>query len=166
MSDAAALPASVTPLPAISGAAGRAAVDAGAAYPADEPVIRVIAMPADTNPEGDIFGGWLVSQMDLAGSTAAFRLAKGRCATVAIDALSFLSPVFVGDEVSLFCQVTHVGHTSIAIAIQAWRRRRDSGEGEQVTSANFTFVAIDEQRKPRPVAAVAPIVTPPPSNAA
>ena len=162
----AALPASVTPLPAVSGAGARTAADAGASFPADEPVIRVIAMPADTNPEGDIFGGWLVSQMDLAGSTAAFRLAKGRCATAAIDGLSFLSPVFVGDEVSLFCEITHVGRTSISIAIQAWRRRRDSGEGQQVTSANFTFVAIDENRKPRPVSALGPIVTPPPSNAA
>ena len=162
MSDAA-LPASVTPLPAVTGAARRAAETT---FPRDEPVIRVIAMPSDTNPEGDIFGGWLVSQMDLAGSSAAFRLAKGRCATIAIDGLTFLSPVFVGDEVSLFCQVTHMGRTSISIAIQAWRRRRDSGDGEQVTSANFTFVAIDENRKPRPVAASAPIVTPPPSDAA
>jgi acyl-CoA thioesterase YciA len=129
-------------------------------------VIRVIAMPSDTNPEGDIFGGWLVSQMDLAGSTVAFGLAKGRCATVAIESMSFLSPVFVGDEVSLFCQVTRVGHTSLGIAIQAWRRRRDSGEGNQVTSGSFTFVAIDEQRRPRPINAAAPIVTPPPSGAA
>ena len=136
------------------------------AWPSTEPVIRVIAMPHDTNPEGDIFGGWLVSWMDMAGSTVAFNLAKGRCATVAIDGLSFINPVFVGDEVSIFCTVTRVGRTSISVAIEAWRRRRDSGEGNQVTAANFTFVAIGEDRKPRPVTAAPPIVTPPPSNAA
>ena len=79
-------------------------------------------MPADTNPEGDIFGGWLMSQMDLAGATLAFDLAKGRCATIAVSELTFLNPVFVGDEVSLFAEVKAVGRTSIRVAVEAWRR--------------------------------------------
>jgi acyl-CoA thioesterase YciA len=104
-------------------------------WPSDEPVIRVIAMPHDTNPEGDIFGGWLMSQMDLASATVAFRLAQGRCVTVAIDRVRFISPVFVGDEVSIFAE--------------AWRRRRDGPAANKVTEGAFTFVAIDENRKPR-----------------
>ena len=120
-------------------------------WPTGEPAIRTIAMPCDTNPEGDIFGGWLVSQMDLAASSTAFKLARGRCATVALDGMSFLSPVFVGDEVSLFCSVVHVGRTSIRVDVQAWRRRRDGGAGNQVTRGVFTFVAIDADRRPRPV---------------
>ena len=119
------------------------------AWPLEEPVLRAIAMPADTNPEGDIFGGWLVSQMDLAAATVAFRRAQGRCATVAIDSMSFLSPVFVGDEVSLFARPLKVGRTSISVAVEAWRRRRDGLEAVKVTQGTFTFVAIDAQRKPR-----------------
>ena len=119
------------------------------AWPTEEPVLRAIAMPADTNPEGDIFGGWLVSQMDLAAATVAFRRARGRCATVAIDKMSFLSPVFVGDEVSLFARPLKVGRTSISVSVEAWRRRRDGHEAFKVTQGTFTFVAIDEQRKPR-----------------
>ena len=82
-----------------------------AVWPAEDPVLRAIAMPSDTNPEGDIFGGWLVSQMDLAGATIAFRRAQGRCVTVAIDGMSFISPVFVGDEVSLFARLVHTDIT-------------------------------------------------------
>ena len=119
------------------------------AWPMEEPVLRAIAMPADTNPEGDIFGGWLVSQMDLAAATVAFRRAQGRCATVAIDSMSFLSPVFVGDEVSLFARPLKVGRTSISVAVEAWRRRRDGIEAVKVTQGTFTFVAIDAQRKAR-----------------
>lgn len=119
------------------------------AWPDEEPVIRTIAMPADTNPEGDIFGGWLVSQMDLAGATVAFALARGRCATVAIDGMVFLNPVSVDDEVSLFARVLHVGRTSVRVGVEAWRRRRDSGEGAKVTEGAFTFVAIDDARRPR-----------------
>ena len=118
-------------------------------WPAEEPVLRAIAMPCDTNPEGDIFGGWLVSQMDLAAATVAFRRAEGRCATVAIDGMSFLSPVFVGDEVSLFARPLHVGRTSIRVSVEAWRRRRDGREAFKVTQGTFTFVAIDEHRRPR-----------------
>jgi acyl-CoA thioesterase YciA len=120
-------------------------------WPDEEPVIRTIAMPGDTNPEGDIFGGWLLAQMDLAGATLAFSLARGRCATIAIDGMTFINPVFVGDEVSLFAQVLRVGRTSVRVSVEAWRRRRDSGEGHKVTEGAFTYVAIDEQRRPRPL---------------
>ena len=112
-------------------------------------MIRTIAMPSDTNPEGDIFGGWLVSQMDLAGATVAFGISRGRCATVAIDGMVFLNPVSVGDEVSLFARVVRLGRTSVRVSVEAWRRRRDSGEGAKVTEGVFTFVAIDEHRRPR-----------------
>lgn len=121
------------------------------ACPTTAPVIRTIAMPADTNPEGDIFGGWLMSQMDLAGATLAFDLAKGRCATIAVSELTFLNPVFVGDEVSLFAEVQKVGRTSIRVAVEAWRRRRDASEPQQVTQGVFVYVAIDHDRQPRPV---------------
>jgi acyl-CoA thioesterase YciA len=118
-------------------------------WPMEEPVLRAVAMPADTNPEGDIFGGWLVSQMDLAGATVAFRRARGRCATVAIDSMTFLSPVFVGDEVSMFVRPLRVGRTSISVLVEAWRRRRDGLEAVKVTQGTFTFVAIDAERRPR-----------------
>jgi acyl-CoA thioesterase YciA len=120
-------------------------------YPTGAPVIRTIAMPADTNPEGDIFGGWLMSQMDLAGATLAFDLAKGRCATIAVSEITFINPVFVGDEVSLFAQVLLVGRTSIRVAVEAWRRRRDASQSHQVTKGVFVYVAIDGERKPRAV---------------
>ncbi len=120
-------------------------------WPDEEPVIRTIAVPADTNPEGDIFGGWLLSQMDLAGATVAYGLARGRCATVAVDGMVFLNPVSVGDEVSLFARVLKMGRTSVRVGVEAWRRRRDSGEGHKVTEGAFTFVAIDEHRRPRPL---------------
>lgn len=121
------------------------------AYPTIAPAIRTIAMPADTNPEGDIFGGWLMSQMDLAGATVAFDLAKGRCATVAVSEIVFLNPVSVGDEVSLFAEVLGVGRTSIRVAVEAWRRRRDASEPNQVTKGVFVYVAIDNERRPRAV---------------
>jgi acyl-CoA thioesterase YciA len=119
--------------------------------PDEIPVIRTIAMPADANPSGDIFGGWLMSQMDLAASNVATRRARGRTATVAVDSMAFLSPVQVGDEVSLFARLLHVGRTSMKIDVEAWRRSRDSEQSTKVTEATFTFVAIDEQRRPRPV---------------
>ena len=119
--------------------------------PQDQPVIRTIAMPADTNPAGDIFGGWLMAQMDLAAGNAAARRARGRCATVAADSMVFHSPVFVGDEVSLYADIVRVGRTSLSIRIEAWRRSRDGDDCFKVTEATFTFVAIDDQRRPRPV---------------
>lgn len=119
--------------------------------PDGEPEIRTIAMPADTNPSGDIFGGWLMAQMDLAGGSLANRIAQGRCATVAVDGMSFISPVAVGDEVSLYASLVRVGNTSMTIDISAWRRPRYSQSTEQVTRARFTFVAITEDGRSRPV---------------
>jgi acyl-CoA thioesterase YciA len=116
-----------------------------------EAVIRTIAMPSDTNPAGDIFGGWLMSQMDLAAGNAAARRARGRCATVAVDGIVFLSPVHVGDEISVYADLLGVGRTSIKFKVEAWRRSRDGDESVKVTEAIFTFVAIDTGGRPRPV---------------
>jgi acyl-CoA thioesterase YciA len=121
------------------------------APPAGPPAIRTIAMPADTNPAGDIFGGWLMAQMDLAAGNAATRRARGRCATVAVEAMTFVSPVSVGDEVSLYAEVVSVGRTSLRISVEAWRRVRAGDETNQVTRTVFTFVAIDADRRPRPI---------------
>lgn len=117
--------------------------------PPYEPLIRTTAMPADTNPSGDIFGGWLLAQMDLAAGSAATRRARGRCATVALDAMAFLRPVFVGDEVSLYANVRKVGRTSMQVHVEAWRRNRADDHCERVTEAMFTFVALDDTRRPR-----------------
>ena len=119
--------------------------------PNGEPLIRAIAMPADANPSGDIFGGWLMSQMDLAAGNAASRRCRGRCATVAVDGMIFHEPVFIGDEVSLYAKITHVGRTSMTIRVEAWRRSRTADVRSKVTEATFTFVATDDGRKPRPV---------------
>lgn len=166
------------------------------------PSLRTLAMPADTNPNGDIFGGWILAQMDLAGGTYAFHVAGGRVATVAITGMSFLKPVNVGDEVSVYCSTHHIGTTSIAVSVETWVCRRsasyrrvqhlaerqgaslnDTGVSQQsinatrsdglpemhadtvtevhavhekpleekVTEGLFTFVAIDDFGKPRPV---------------
>ncbi len=117
--------------------------------PTEMPVIRTIAMPGDTNPAGDIFGGWLMAQMDLAAGSVATHRAKGRCATVAVDAMSFLSPVFVGDEVSLFARIVKAGRSSMRIQVEAWRRSRESDDTTKVTEATFTFVAIGPDRASR-----------------
>ena len=119
--------------------------------PATEPAIRVSAMPADANAYGDIFGGWLVGQMDLAAGLVAARRAKGRAVTVAMDGMQFHAPVAVGDEVSVYAQIVKIGRSSMLIEVEAWRRCRHGEERELVTQANFTFVAVGEDRKPRPV---------------
>ena len=121
--------------------------------PAGQPVGRVIAMPGDTNPEGDIFGGWLLAQMDLAGATPAFELACGRCATVALDGMVFHQPVSVGDEVSIYAKIIRTGRTSIRVHVEAWKRARGQAEAQsvRVTEGVFTYVAIDQERKPREV---------------
>ena len=119
--------------------------------PRGEPALRAIAMPADANPYGDIFGGWLLSQMDLAGGAAARRRAKGRTATVAITAMTFHRPVFVGDEVTCYAQIVKVGRTSITVKVESWVRRGIGEEQIAVTEGIFTYVAIDEDRRPRPV---------------
>jgi acyl-CoA thioesterase YciA len=117
--------------------------------PVGEPLIRTIAMPADANPSGDIFGGWLMAQMDLAAGNAAARRARGRCVTAAVDGMVFHHPVFVGDEVSLYASVGGVRRTSMTIRVEAWRRSPTDTARQKVTEATFTFVAIDENRKPR-----------------
>ncbi len=115
------------------------------------PALRTIAMPADTNANGDMFGGWLLAQMDLAGSTLAIQKAKARVATVGIESMSFEKPVFVGDEVSFYCHIEKIGRTSITIAIQSWARGRLDDTARKVTEGKFTYVAIGEDRKPIPV---------------
>lgn len=117
-----------------------------------QPAVRTLAMPGDANPSGDIFGGWILSQMDIAAGMAAYIRAKGRVATVAVDAMTFHQPVLVGDIVSCYAQVTRVGRTSITMLVQTWVQRR-TGEEVKVTEGHFTCVAIDENRKPRPVPA-------------
>ncbi len=119
--------------------------------PTTEPVIRIVAMPADTNPNGDIFGGWLMSLMDLGAGTVAIRRCKGRAATVAMDGMQFHAPVSVGDEVSVYGTLVSTGRTSMTIAVEAWRRERDEDHSVKVTEANFTFVAIDDDGRPRPI---------------
>ena len=116
-----------------------------------EPAIRTVAMPRDTNPSGDIFGGWLMSQMDLAAGVVAARHAQGRCVTVCVDKIEFHRPVHVGDEVSLYASLTAVGRASMRIGVMACRRLRIGEEHEQVTTAVFVFVALDEAGRPRPV---------------
>jgi acyl-CoA thioesterase YciA len=119
--------------------------------PEGAPAIRVSAMPADTNANGDIFGGWLVSMMDLAAGTVASQRSKGRAATIAIDGMIFHRPVKVGDLVSVYADLQSVGRTSMKIDVAAWRRSRDGTENERVTQATITFVAIDDQGRPRAV---------------
>ena len=121
--------------------------------PTSEPALRAIAMPADTNPQGDIFGGWLLSQMDLAGSTAAIRRAKGRMATVAVTSMAFRRPVFVGDEVSCYAEVIKVGKTSVTVKIESWVRRGIGDDPIKVTEGIFTYVAIGADRRPKAVPA-------------
>ena len=113
--------------------------------------LRTVAMPAFANPHGDIFGGWLLSQMDIAGGTVASRRAKGRVATVAITAMTFHRPVFVGDEVSCYAEITKIGCTSMTVKIQAFAHRGRTGETIEVTEGLFTYVALNSEGKPRPV---------------
>jgi acyl-CoA thioesterase YciA len=116
-----------------------------------DPAIRVSAMPADTNAYGDIFGGWLVSLMDSGAGLVASKHARGRAVTVAMDGMQFLSPVKVGDEVSVYGEIKRVGRTSMTIAVEAWRRHRTELEEVKVTEAVFTFVALDDAGKPRSI---------------
>jgi len=127
------------------------ASDATDAPPRSEPALRAIAMPADANPHGDIFGGWLLSQMDLAGGTVATRRAKGRTATVAITAMTFHRPVFIGDEVTCYAEIIKIGTTSITVKVESWVRRGIGDEHIAVTEGIFTYVAVGNDRRPRPV---------------
>lgn len=119
--------------------------------PAGEVAIRIIAMPSDANPSGDIFGGWIMSMMDMAGGTTAYHRAKGRVATVAVDKIEFHRPVAVGDEVSCYTEVVRVGRTSIAVRVDVWARSDRGGTPTRVTEGVFTFVAVDPEGRPRPV---------------
>ncbi|MET0249967.1 MAG: acyl-CoA thioesterase [Sphingobium sp.] len=119
--------------------------------PESSPAVRVIAMPADTNPYGDIFGGWLMSLMDSAAGSVAARHSHGRAVTIAVEGMTFLRPVVVGDEVSVFATLKSVGRTSMKIAVETWRRARHDDRSYRVTQATFTFVAIGEDRQPRSV---------------
>lgn len=120
--------------------------------PKGELALRTLAMPADANPAGDIFGGWLLAQMDIAGGISAKQRARGRVATVAINSMTFHKPVHVGDVLCCYTYIERVGKTSITIRIQAWVVRQYFSEDRiKVTEGEFTFVAIDEDRRPRPV---------------
>lgn len=113
--------------------------------------VRVIAMPADTNANGDIFGGWVLSRMDQAGGIAAVERARGRAVTIAIQAMTFHRPVRVGDVLEVYTEVTKVGRTSMVIEIEAIAVRFKTRHREKVTDGTFTFVAIDDDGKPRPI---------------
>ena len=113
--------------------------------------LQTVAMPADTNPNGDIFGGWLMSQMDIAGGIAARPRAGGRIVTIAVEAMVFHKPVNVGDVLCVYAHEVRVGRTSIGYDIEAWVIRRDTLAREKVTEGRFTYVAIDEAGQPRPV---------------
>lgn len=119
--------------------------------PTGELTLRTLAMPADTNVSGDIFGGWVLSQMDIAAGIIAGGRAQGRVATVAVDAMKFIRPVHVGDVLCVYGDVQRVGRSSIAIGIEAWVKRDRIGLREKVTEAVFTFVAIDDAGQPRAV---------------
>ena len=120
--------------------------------PEQDLAIRVMAMPADTNAAGDIFGGWLMSQVDIAGSIIARRRANGRTVTVAVDSFQFKQPVFVGDLISCYATITRVGHTSLTVTVKAFaERQQESHEILLVTEADLTYVAVDDNRRPRPL---------------
>ena len=113
--------------------------------------IRTLAMPADTNPAGDIFGGWVMSQMDIAGAIAAVERAKGRVVTVAVEAMTFIAPVKVGDILCVYTTIERVGKTSITIAIEAWARRNRLDDRVKVTDGHFVYVALGEDGQKRAV---------------
>ena len=120
---------------------------------------RTLAMPADTNANGDIFGGWLLSQMDIAGGVAASKVAKSRTVTVSIDAMNFRKPVYVGDLVSVHANLVRIGRTSMTIHLEAWVVRRKETKPILVTDGNFTYVAIDEQGRPQAIQRNEPLTT-------
>lgn len=120
--------------------------------PTQAPTIRMLAMPTDTNAAGDIFGGWIMSQVDIAGSVVAHQAAKGRVVTVAVNSFVFHKPVFVGDVISCFAEVTKIGNTSLTVSVEVYaERNRQKEECVRVTQATLTYVAVDENRQPRRV---------------
>ncbi len=116
-----------------------------------EVVLRVVPMPSDANYTGDIFGGWIMSQVDVAGSIPALRLARGRIATVAVNSFTFKQPVLIGDLVSFYADIVRVGRTSITVDVEVYAQRRTLHEAVKVTEATLTYVAVDDERRPRPV---------------
>ena len=116
-----------------------------------DPTLRVVPMPSDANFTGDIFGGWIMSQVDIAGAIPAIELAKGRVATVAVNSFVFKQPVMIGDVVSFYAKVVRVGRTSITVDVEVYARRRALLEVVKVTEATLTYVAVDDERRPRPV---------------
>jgi len=120
-----------------------------ATQPAGELALRTVAMPADTNPAGDIFGGWIMSLMDLAAGVSAGTRAKGRVATAAVSNLSFLQPVKVGDVVCVYTDITHTRRSSVTLGVETWVLRRGQGERIKVTAAEFVLVAVDDNGRPR-----------------
>jgi acyl-CoA thioesterase YciA len=123
----------------------------GDVAPDTQPALRAVAMPADTNPHGDIFGGWLLCQMDLAGTVFATRRAQGRVVTVALTEMVFHRPVMVGDEVTCFCELEKIGHTSLTVKIQSWVKRGIGDDQIKVTEGTFTYVKVDGDGRPQPI---------------
>ena len=124
-------------------------IDATQTEPHGTLTIRTLAMPSDTNPSGDIFGGWVLSQMDIAGSIHAVERVKGRVATVAVEAMAFIAPVKVGDVLCIYTTIDRIGTTSITIAMEAWARRNRVADRVKVTQGRFVYVALDEQGNKR-----------------
>ncbi len=116
--------------------------------------IRTLAMPADTNPAGDIFGGWVLSQMDIAGSIAAHERVRGRTVTVAVEAMTFIAPVKVGDVLCVYTSIERVGTTSITVSMEAWARRNRQDDRVKVTEGRFVYVSIDENGQKSPIPAL------------
>ncbi len=114
-----------------------------------DPTLRVVPMPSDANYSGDIFGGWIMSQVDIAGSIPAVQVAKGRVATIAVNSFLFKQPVLIGDLVSFYAKISKVGRTSITVDVEVFAQRRSLHEIVKVTDATLTYVAVDEKRKPR-----------------
>jgi len=119
--------------------------------PKGELCIRTLAMPADTNANGDIFGGWLLSQMDVGGGVFASKVAKSRTVTVAIEAMNFRKAVYVGDLVSVYANLVRMGRTSMTVRLEAWVLRRKEEQPILVTDGNFTYVSIDDEGKPQAI---------------
>ena len=119
--------------------------------PKGDLTIRTLAMPADTNPAGDIFGGWVMSQMDIAGAITAHERTKGRTVTVAVEAMTFIAPVKVGDVLCVYTSVERVGNTSITVAMEAWARRNRIADRVKVTEARFVYVALDDNGAKRKI---------------
>jgi acyl-CoA thioesterase YciA len=119
--------------------------------PTGDLTIRTLAMPADTNPAGDIFGGWVMSQMDIAGAIAAVERVKGRVVTVAVEAMTFIAPVKVGDVLCVYTTIERIGTTSITVGIEAWVRRDRLADRQKVTEARFVYVSLDETGRKRAI---------------